>query len=87
MSKMIRFLLLAVILLIGTAAIAQRDARSVPPFKMFDNLYYVGIDWVSAYVVKTSGGLIMIDTLYDNFSDHTLKSIEQLGMNRKTSST
>ena len=25
----------------------------------------------------------MIDTLYDNFSDHTLKSIEQLGMNPK----
>jgi metallo-beta-lactamase class B len=83
MSKMIRFLLPAVILLIGTAAIAQRDARSVPPFKMFDNLYYVGIDWVCAYVVKTSGGLIMIDTLYDNFSDHTLKSVEQLGMNPK----
>jgi metallo-beta-lactamase class B len=70
-------------LLVAAAAGAQQNAHPVPPFKMFDNLYYVGVDWVSAYVLKTSGGLIIIDTLYDNFSDHTVKSIEQLGMNPK----
>jgi len=62
---------------------AQQNARPVPPFKIFDNLYYVGIDWVSAYVVKTSAGLIMIDSLSDKFPEHALKSIEQLGMNPK----
>jgi metallo-beta-lactamase class B len=83
MSKLIRCFLLGTTLLIAMTSTAQQNAHPVPPFKMFDNLYYIGIDWVSAYVLKTSGGLIMIDTLYDNFSDHTIKSIEQLGMNPK----
>jgi len=83
MSKYVCCFLLASTILVTPAINAQRDAHPVPPFKMFDNLYYVGIDWVSAYVLKTSGGLIMIDTLYDNFADHTLKSIQELGMNPK----
>jgi metallo-beta-lactamase class B len=83
MSKTIRRLLLGLTLLTAFTATAQQNAHPVPPFKIFDNLYYVGIDWVSAYVLKTSGGLIMIDTLYDNFADHTVHSIEQLGMNPK----
>ena len=80
MAKITAFLVLPVLLLTRSPAAAQQDAHPVAPFKMFDNLYYVGIDWVSAYVLKTSGGLIMIDTLYDNFTEHAVKSIEQLGM-------
>lgn len=77
--------IIAVVLftLVTVAANAQQNARPVPPFKMFDNLYYVGIDWVGAYVVKTSEGLIMIDTLYDKFTDHAVQAIGQLGMNPK----
>lgn len=33
------------------------------PGKAFDNLYYVGSAWVSAWVLKTSDGLILIDAL------------------------
>jgi metallo-beta-lactamase class B len=69
--------------LILMTALAQQNARPIPPFKIFDNLYYVGIDWVAAYVVKTNAGLIMIDTLYDTFTDHAIQAIEQLGMNPK----
>jgi metallo-beta-lactamase class B len=69
--------------LILMTAIAQQNARPIPPFKIFDNLFYVGIDWVAAYVVKTNAGLIMIDTLYDTFTDHAVKAIEQLRMNPK----
>ena len=32
----------------------------------FDNLYYVGSAWVSAWVLKTSDGLILIDALNNN---------------------
>jgi metallo-beta-lactamase class B len=78
-----RTLFVAIFAFVLMTAIAQQNARPVPPFKMFDNLYYVGIDWVAAYVVKTSGGLIMIDTLYDTFTEHAVKAIEQLGMNPK----
>jgi metallo-beta-lactamase class B len=34
-----------------------------PPMQVFDNLYFVGGDWVSAWVLKTSAGLILIDAL------------------------
>lgn len=34
-----------------------------PPMRVFDNLYYVGGDWVSAWILKTSKGLILIDAL------------------------
>lgn len=33
------------------------------PGQAFDNLYYVGAAWVSAWVLKTSEGLILIDAL------------------------
>lgn len=48
-------------------------------FQMFDNLYYVGIDFVSAYVVPTSEGLILIDTTYDNTVDHLVNGMRQFG--------
>lgn len=34
------------------------------PAKLFDNLYYVGRTDVGAWVIETSGGLALIDTLY-----------------------
>jgi metallo-beta-lactamase class B len=33
------------------------------PGKAFDNLYFVGADWVSAWAIKTSAGIILIDAL------------------------
>lgn len=39
------------------------NAKSpVPPLKVFDNLYFVGQNAVSSWVIKTSKGLILIDT-------------------------
>jgi metallo-beta-lactamase class B len=39
-------------------------ARPAPaPMQVFDNLYFVGGDWVSAWLLKTSEGLILIDAL------------------------
>jgi metallo-beta-lactamase class B len=34
-----------------------------PPTRLFDNLYYVGLNSVGAYVVQTSAGLILLDAL------------------------
>jgi len=55
--------------LIGQASerppgLSEQTAKAVPPFKMFDNLYYVGLDFVCSYVIQTSGGLILVDTLF-----------------------
>jgi metallo-beta-lactamase class B len=58
-------------------------AKSVPPFKIFDNLYYVGIDWVSSYILTTSDGLILIDALYGKYPIHILQSVHDLGFDPK----
>ncbi len=49
------------------------------PFKVFDNLYYVGTGWVSAYVVTTSDGLIVIDSLYGVFTGDVAAGVRRLG--------
>jgi|SRR5207249_2956979 len=64
-------------------AAAQEGSKPVPPFRIFDNLYYVGLDSVSAYILKTSGGLILIDSLYQEFADHIPMAMQQLNLNPK----
>jgi metallo-beta-lactamase class B len=32
------------------------------PFQLIDNIYYVGTDGIAVYVIKTSQGLILMDT-------------------------
>ncbi len=55
------------------------NAQSREPFQIFDNLYYVGVDFVSAYVVETSDGLILIDALFANSADQLLENVRTLG--------
>ncbi|MGJ7567931.1 MBL fold metallo-hydrolase [Variovorax sp. GB1R11] len=45
----------------GLTALINKPAP--PPGKAFDNLYFVGADWVSAWAIKTSDGIILIDAL------------------------
>jgi metallo-beta-lactamase class B len=65
------------------ANLSEATAKAVPPFKMFDNLYYVGLDFVNAYVIQTSGGLILVDTLFGDFGEYTAKAMQELGLNPK----
>jgi metallo-beta-lactamase class B len=58
---------------VGTYALQCRQEAATPgglfkpgapqPAQLFDNLYYVGLNSVGAYVLKTSQGLILIDAL------------------------
>lgn len=48
----------------GLAKLINQPAPA--PGQAFDNLYYVGAAWVSAWVLKTSEGLILIDALNNN---------------------
>ncbi|MEJ8810583.1 MBL fold metallo-hydrolase [Variovorax ureilyticus] len=43
--------------------LALIDKPAPPPGKAFDNLYFVGADWVSAWAIRTSDGIILIDAL------------------------
>jgi glyoxylase-like metal-dependent hydrolase (beta-lactamase superfamily II) len=56
------------------------EQQHVAPFQIFDNLYYVGIDWVAAYVLETSDGLILIDSLYGKWTTQLIKNIRELGL-------
>ena len=72
------------ICLTGKTQYGQYDhARTVPPFKIFDNLYYVGIDWVSSYLITTDDGLILIDALYRDYPGHIIQSVKELGFDPK----
>ena len=60
------------------------DNGYVEPFQMFDNVYYVGDKWVSSYVVETSTGLVIIDTLDFPYSQWIPVNLKKLGLNNKS---
>lgn len=57
----------------------DRKTQYVKPFKIFDNVYYVGIDWVSAYLIDTGEGLVLIDSLYGKWVPQLVTNIRSLG--------
>ncbi|MEK7794568.1 MAG: MBL fold metallo-hydrolase [Candidatus Hydrogenedentota bacterium] len=87
MRKLVLTLLVA--LLLAPSAVSQelsnpetsRTPASAPvePFRVFDNLHYVGIDWVSAWIIPTSDGLVLIDSLYGEFVEPMIENIRKLG--------
>jgi len=89
-----RYLAICVSLLAIAAAATGQDSNSrknlgalsrandddqIAAFKIFDNVYYVGINFVASYVVPTSDGLVLIDTTYDRNVDHVLSGIREMG--------
>lgn len=65
------------------ARVSQRKwemPRIIPAAKVFDNLYFVGNGFSSAWIVKTDEGLVLIDTLFNGAEaklsiDEGLKSV------------
>ena len=49
------------------------------PFQVFDNVYYVGNEAVSCYLITTSDGLVLIDATNAIMVNRTLENIRQLG--------
>lgn len=59
-----------------SAPIAAQQKR---PFKVFDNVWYVGFQTVSVYLVSTSDGLVLIDSGYAQTVDWLLENIRTAG--------
>jgi len=59
----------------------ESPKQAVAPFWIFDNVGYVGIDWVAAYVIKTTDGLILIDSLYGKWVPYLEAGLRKLGLN------
>ena len=55
------------------------EAQYVEPWKAFDNVDYVGICWVSAWLVHTDEGTVLIDTLYGPFRQTLIDNIAKTG--------
>jgi metallo-beta-lactamase class B len=53
--------------------------QSIAPFKVFDNLYYVGVGYVGSWLITTNQGLILIDTLEGVYKERPLEGIRKLG--------
>ena len=55
-------------------------AQLITPFEAFDNVTFVGICWVSAWIIKTPDGAILIDTLHEPHVDQLIRNIETSGV-------
>lgn len=58
-------------------------AQYVEPYRAFDNVYFVGVCWVSAWLIKTSEGPVLIDTLHEPYVDQLLANIKAVGVDPK----
>lgn len=57
--------------------------QKIEPYKAFDNVYYVGICWVSAWLLTSPQGHVLIDTLYEPFTEQLLANVRALGLDPK----
>ena len=83
------------VILLSNLALGQPEPRLNPrndlslmakePFQVFDNLFFVGQGEVASYVIKTSDGLILIDTMWDNdgYTEYLLDNIIKVGLEPK----
>ena len=55
------------------------EVQKIAPFQVFDNLYYVGARWVSAWLLVSDQGLILFDALYGDLTDIAINGIRELG--------
>ena len=58
-------------------------AQRVEPFKVFDNVYFVGVCWVSAWLLVSPQGVILIDTLHEPHVSTLLDNIRKVGVDLK----
>jgi metallo-beta-lactamase class B len=65
--------------------VPDRSSWYAPPFKVFDNLYWVGTKIHSSWALKTSDGIILIDTLYNYASEpEIVDGLTMLGLDPAT---
>jgi metallo-beta-lactamase class B len=55
------------------------EYQKIEPFKVFDNLYYVGPGFVSVWLLSTPDGAILLDTAQEPYVDHVISSIQKVG--------
>src|SRR5882672_7056977 len=59
------------------------EFQKIAPFKVFDNLYYVGPGYVGVWLIPTSAGVIMIDSAQEPYVDFVMDNIKKVGFDLK----
>lgn len=62
------------------AWLSDPTVQRIKPYRVFDNVWQVGVRWVSAYLLKTSDGAILNDTTHEPFADGLLDKIRTAGV-------
>src|SRR5437899_12191085 len=60
------------------------EFQKVEPFKVFDNLYYVGPGYVSVWLLTTPQGNILFDTAQEPYVDFVINNIRKVGVDPKS---
>jgi metallo-beta-lactamase class B len=69
----------------GPRPTPDRATWYAPPHKVFDNLYWVGTKIHSSWALKTSGGIIILDTLFNYASEaEIIDGLKTLGLDPAT---
>lgn len=55
-------------------------AQTIEPWKVFDNVTFVGACWVSAWAVRTTEGVVLIDTLHEPHVDRLVANLARAGI-------
>jgi len=53
--------------------------KPIPPFRIADNLYYVGTNYLASYLINSSAGSILINPSYQESVPLIKSSVEKLG--------
>jgi metallo-beta-lactamase class B len=57
------------------------ELQKIEPFKVFDNLHYVGPCYVSVWLLTTPQGHILFDSAQEPYVDHVIGNIKKVGIN------
>jgi metallo-beta-lactamase class B len=69
----------------GPRAVPDRATWYAKPYKVFDNLYFIGTRIHSAWALTTSDGIIVIDTLFDYaIEPEMVEGMTALGLDPRT---
>jgi len=60
------------------------EFQKIEPFKVFDNLYYIGPGYVSVWLLTTPEGNILFDTAQEPYVDWVISNIRKVSVDPKT---
>ena len=63
------------------------EFQKIEPFKVFDNLYYVGPGYVSVWLLTTADGNILFDSAHEPYVDYVINNIRKSASIRRASNT